>query len=701
MRIRRMNSDRVNGAGVEMKTSAETIDSQFEELPAFCHYNADDMTWRFGNQRIVRTICFMDGGFFSTACSDMAFGREYQQEAVSEGRIVLGSAGEPEMGIDLGRDFEPANPPFTFCDEPDCKGEGVKSLQLHARGVGVNAGLRVDICYDLYPGREPWMSKYYRIDGDGEWRKKLQKPLREIRFDCLTVDTTAGLIPVGVCEQKAETRYSNASVCCGNDTGVLATVEGEPLIRLTEAAGELSISCGMSGIDNTDYLLDARNRRTGKAILVFFDQDERQALWHYQRFLIRRWLKADCRTMPPWYKTWLRQWRDTDVWLEQSQETELISTVAPVRDCGFSGLHYVIGIRVGHGARDYEQGFVHGGAMSEGCRKLMPNGFDVTNPASLPAICREAGLEFGMHLFWPAGKDGHCHDFQAVRDSIPALIRFFKTCGASFCWYEDVHAGTGNLLRQAGWMLMAGAVREAIPGFRFARTWIREVEQQNVAELACPFDAHRQGMLNRKTEADIDDYYSVSHEWRSWAARHWFRPSFIDITMAAVDVMIKEGRGTLDDLDFLLASQAFFSCMHLGGMVEALRPEEQTIVRKWVEWNWKHREILQYSQPLEMERGSNAITGMMHLAPVQRGRIGFIGVWNNDPAVNESVSPVVNFQLYGLEVSNAELIVRDIKREKAVDHEWRDGRLVIPALPVQSRGYRMLELSECADERKA
>lgn len=682
-----------------MNTNIETIDSGSGDAPAFCNFYLDAMTWRFGNQRMARTIRFMEGGFFSTAFSDLVLEREYQQETISEGRIILGAAGEPEVVIDLGRDFEPADPSFTFCDEPAVKGEGVKSLQVHARGTGVNTGLRVDICYDLYPGREPWLSKYFRVQGDGEWRAKLQLPLREIRYERLSVDSSAKLIPAGVCERKADTRYSNAAISLGSNSGVLATVEGEPLIRMGERSGELLISCGMSGVDNVDYLLDARERRTGKSILVFFDHDERQALWHYEQFLIRRWLKADCRTMPPWYKTWLRQWRDTEVWLEQSQETELRSTVAPTKDCGFSGLHYVIGIRAGHGARDYEQGFIHGGEIAEDCLRLMPNGFDVTNSSSLPAICRKNGLEFGVHLFWPAGKDGRCCDLRAVRDSIPELIRFFKMCGASFCWYEDAQAGTGNLLWQTGWMLMADAVREAIPGFRFARTWIREVEQQNVAELACPFDAHRQPMLNRKTESEIDDYYSVSHEWREWAARDWFRPVFIEITMAAVDVMTKDGRGTIDDLDFILSSQAFFSCMHVGGMIETLTPEEQTILRKWVEWNWTHRELLQYSQPLSVDNHTDAVTGLMHLAPDQKGRFGFIGVWNNDPDADEMVSLTVDFELYGLGVPDAGLIVRDIKNEQTVEYEWREGQLVIPALPVQSRGYRILELCECAEER--
>ena len=681
------------------RENQRTLHDLFRGKPPFCTFDLEEMTWRFGNQRIVRTLTFRNSGFFSTGCRDRETGREYQPEPVSQGFISLGSEAGPKTVIDLGRDFRPADPVYTFSKGKDIRGDGVKCLTVHTQGTGPNRGLYIDICYDLYPGNEPWISTWFRVKADGTWQEYLHSPLHEIRFESFPFRDGTDLQPVGVCEKKENRRYSNASIWSGTETGILATVEGSPLIRLTDR-GRCVVSCGMSGAEDAEVLLDARDRCTGKAVLVCFDGNPRQALWHYQLFLIKRWLKADCRTMPPWYKTWFRQWQDTEYWLARSQEEELLPAADAAKNCGFAGLHYVIGIRAGHGARDYEQGFVHGGEKAEECTRLMPHGFSADKPGSLPAKCREAGLEFGMHLFWPVGGNGHCSDMQAVRESVPPLIDFFRSSGARFCWYEDVHAGTGNLLNKTGWGLMADSIRAAIPGFRFARTWVREVEQLNTAECACPFDAERQPMLNRKSEADIGDYYSVSREWREWAISHWYRPSYIDITMASVDVLVRDGRGTPGDLDFFLSSQAFLSCMHVGGMIEKLTPEERHIVRKWAEWNWKHREILQYSQPLDMESELDSTNGIMHLAPVREGRIGFIGIWNDDSAADDRVSLNIDFSVYGLLRPDEHLSVTDMNTGQQLKHTLKGTSLLMGSIDIESRGYRILDLNSYREKGK-
>jgi hypothetical protein len=678
----------------ETVSPAQDARAWFGNHPAFCTFDSESATWLFGNERIQRTLIFKDGGFFSTSCIDQGLEREYQYAPASEGCILIGDGQGEEIAIDLGRDFRPANPAYTFSDRLEIKGGGVKGLTIHAEGTGRNSGLCVDICYDLYPGREPWLSKWFRLHASGPWLTRLNHPLRGIRFDSIPLPQPATLQPVGVCHRDPSVRYANASICRGEGVGLLATVEGSPLICLDEDSQCLEVACGPSGVTDMETWLAARQRATGKAVLVCFDRDPRQALWHYQLFLIHRWLKANCRTMPPWYKTWFRHWEDTEWWLRHSQEAEALAVVNAVKACGFAGLHYVIGVRAGHGARDYEQGFIHGEDKTEECRRLMPHGFDKEVPGSLPAACREADLEFGMHLFWPGGSGGWCGDLQAARDSTPALIRFFKSCDARFCWYEDTQAGVGNLMTQTGWTLIADAVRAAIPGFRFARTWIKEVEQHNTAELACPFDAIRQRMLNIKGEAEIDDYYSVSREWREWAVRHWFRPSFIEITMAAVDVLVKDGRGTLEDLDFFLSSQAFLSCMHLGGMIEKLTPEERAIVSKWVAWNGEHRDMLQYAQPLDMKATLESTTGIMHLAPEREGRLGFIGIWNDDPAAADCVSLTVDFALYGLPLPRKPFLISDAHSGERLNHEWQNGRLVIPSLNIPPRRYRLLDFRE-------
>jgi hypothetical protein len=390
--------------------------------------------------------------------------------------------------------------------------------------------------------------------------------------------------------------------------------------------------------------------------------------------------------MPPYYKAWFRQIKPRSYWLENSHEADLVPAVAVAKACGFQGFHYVI---LGHKGRDYEQLILSDSESNPTIKKLYPHGFDKATPGSIPNLCKDQNLEYGFHAFWPIGENPA--DYHAIANNTPKMIDLFKKSGAEFCWYEDPKAGASNLSSKYGWASMADQIRKEIPGFKFARTWIREVESMNVSEVSCPWDAHGQGYLNSKEIATLDHYYMVNNEWRGWAIANWYRPTYLNITMISSDLQCKDGVGSAADLDFMMASHAFLSPMHVGGMIEKTTVDQREVIKKWVDWNWKNREIIQYSQPLDVDHKVAAIDGIMHLTDTSSDTYGFIGIWNADAAQSDRVTLRINPDLYDISIATETLRIIDIATGATVPFTL-EGETITVTPTLSPRSYRALEL---------
>jgi len=137
----------------------------FDDLPAaFAQYDSLTNTWVFGNSRVQRTVHYdtAQKGLYCSSWKDMLTGLEVANTPSSEGRLVIS-----HQKIDLGANFGLAAPSWEFGDNEEIKGGGVQTVQIHLAGVNANAGIRVSVCYDVYPGNEPWTTKWFKIDAPG------------------------------------------------------------------------------------------------------------------------------------------------------------------------------------------------------------------------------------------------------------------------------------------------------------------------------------------------------------------------------------------------------------------------------------------------------------------------------------------------------------------------------------------------------
>jgi len=638
-------------------------------------FDKSSLMWRIENERICRVIQYdiQRKGFYTTSFLDKRLGREFIKSPSPEGFLKL-QTGEL---IDLGEDFELGG--YAEKERKDIKGGGVYGLVIHALGVGKNKGIRIEINYDIYPGDEPWTTKWFSVQTERELGV-----VEEICLDRLSLKERDFA-------RYAFEPYSTLSVFYSDDLegGIFASVGTYNWkVELEKDKGILEI--GYHPNIDLDKYLKMVGGDTAKICEGVFDGDKERAVWIYELFLIHRWLKANCFSIKPMYEVWFRgEMRDGYSW----DENLLKKLIPIVKECGFK-IFYLIPDRWEF--RDLEPSVF---GLAEGDSRAVeayPNGFSKDNPESLPGACREAGLEFGIHAF---GFNYPPDDFPTVDRYAEALANFVRESGATFLWYED-RAGA-EWWRHA-FKRLSEKVREANPEIAIARTWERLVELHDMAEGAAPWDAEGQPYLNYYKAIWPDQFFLIVNQWREFCVKWWFRPSFLTLTQMACPLFNAwplRNRGlqkvtNMAGLEFMLASTAFTSPMLVAGRIEETSEEERRMIRKWVEWNWENREWLQYNQPLEIvETNLTGVDGIMHLRNLYKGRYGYIGVWNKDRYAKAKISLRIDPRKYMIDMEIERLKVIDWRKGRTIDKWRKEGEtVVIEELEIPPRDFLILEL---------
>ncbi len=652
--------------------------------------HAADNQWVIANERLKRVIRYdpVRKGFFAVSLKDRATGKELLDAPAAEGVFEFGGLQTPERTISLGRDFEPGKSAHVWKANPDVRGGGVWTLSLTAKGVGSNAGFNVTIHYDVYPGREPWMTKWYTIDNktgsDLVWRT--------LTYECLPLANRKSLCAFQfdefstLCLAHDRKQHRGIGVAVGHYEFDTCLDPKEGLVARVRPNVDL------------DEYLKLRGGTTTKSIIEIYSGPPESGTWTHQLFLIHRWIAKTDPTRPgTWYSTY-RGIGGID------PTTDHIKAVAPkVKACGFDGIfsctlfhRYFDRPRLGQTvAPDVKQKW-----LAEYVRQA--------------DICKRHGLSIGLHTY---GGDSYANCCPAQMDEAARVIGdILHKTSAQYLWYEDfgrpysclgkVQTGLEGWQLQKnsdssdrhgtyrddhkfawreGWMRLAPRLQAASPGIVLHRSWISLAEALDTGEITTAKD-----IGDNCTRKSMD-------AWRDFMVRRaaiW--PILANVPGAG---------GTVEGSDYELANSAFIGTMMLAGNVLKIDDSQVSRVRHWIEWNRKNRYFLQYSQPLDGAAGVRLSTtlattkarvgGLMHLAPLRNGSFGFVGLWNTDDRQARQVKLRISPRTYFLSIDPAQpLSIVGLRDGAEYPYEWDEGAIHLLPFEIPAAQWEILELRE-------
>jgi len=131
-------------------------DKSFRGSEAHVYFKEKELTWKIGNDVIERDIQFdKDSGSLRTiAIKTMGGVPKINSVSTTEGEFsVIGSDGQKRGPYRLDKDWayiwqSVATPPHAG-----------RLLTIHLQGVRSNAGLEVEVLYEVYPGNRPYLAK--------------------------------------------------------------------------------------------------------------------------------------------------------------------------------------------------------------------------------------------------------------------------------------------------------------------------------------------------------------------------------------------------------------------------------------------------------------------------------------------------------------------------------------------------------------
>jgi hypothetical protein len=138
------------------------------------------------------------------------------------------------------------------------------------------------------------------------------------------------------------------------------------------------------------------------------------------------------------------------------------------------------------------------------------------------------------------------------------------------------------------------------------------------------------------------------------------RPSFA--LTAIAPARLPGAEKDLNALEYCLTSAAAMVCnLEIHGELDKMTFEERGLVQKWVKWNEENRPWLAFTQPLEFQ--DKSVDGILHLRNALDGRYGYICLWNpGDKAAKVPASFRPADYFVRMNLSKVELIrVRDGK----------------------------------------
>ncbi len=164
------------------------------------------------------------------------------------------------------------------------------------------------------------------------------------------------------------------------------------------------------------------------------------------------------------------------------------------------------------------------------------------------------------------------------------------------------------------------------------------------------------------------------------------RPTF---TLSSIAPCHLSESGNEGLLDYLLSSAAACTCnLEISGRLDQITPAESALVAKWVKWNTENREWLAFSQAVQLSDGNT--DGVLHIRPALQNRFGYLCVWNrSDSAV--STSAAFNAEDTLVKLDNAEFV--NSIDGKIINVKWNGASLTVP-VSMGSHSYQLIEIRQ-------
>ena len=592
--------------------------------------------------------------------------------------LTLQAATHEAHVVDLGRDFAVGK--WSLTDSAAVKGGGVKTLEIEALGTNANAGLNVSICYDIYPGDEPWVTKWFRFSSSKLDTADAPLVLDTVVFDDLVtgagLDTaknkTFGFTNLNMIPAKAD----GANGLMVSNLNYMADIVAKPNeIRLAYHP-----NAGLK-----EYM-QATGHRTTKAFEGFWDGGSWEAgEFQYQVFLIDRHISTTATTTKPVVCLW------PTCGDQGSDATAKVATAM-----GFAGLEPT------------ESSSAWRGRYA--ARDMHVAAYDIDNPKSYAATAVRYGLGPVLNIcdgsfFRRTGVN--LSDMAGAQSIGRYLADLCTRCKAAAFDFED-HPGKQYLLlsgthnrgnhgyADAMWREGVRTLTQEVKAaaaprpFSIGRTWVSLLEVFDVADW---------------TQEDDYDNYGWADGWFGvYMAKIPLQPNFVtDIPSPAFvvnrpELPCRSGKAARDaaDLDYTASRQANMGIMWAftgGRSMTLVTPEEIAVQKKWTSWHNENAQLLEYTQQLEVsDRMPKNVFGFMHLRNRCAGKYGFVCWWNQSGSPVQ-VAPKIDLKKWMLQMDLNRLKVKSARTGNPVAFSVQDGAIQLEPVKTPLWSYEVLELS--------
>lgn len=220
------------------------------------------------------------------------------------------------------------------------------------------------------------------------------------------------------------------------------------------------------------------------------------------------------------------------------------------------------------------------------------------------------------------------------------------------------------------------------------------------------------GALADSQPGDVQAVYRAADATRdALDALEWTRPAF---TLAALAPCRAPAGSDLAALQYALTSACASACgVQLEGSLDGMTPQEQSVVRKWIDWNRANRPWLAYGQPLDVGgepanghtddelstrvapagravHNASPVDVILHLRPALQGRYGYACLWNRS---DRSAPTDVAFRpdAYFVHMAGAvEIVSAGDRSHRTVSLDR--GRLSLGRVTLPPHGWAILEI---------
>jgi hypothetical protein len=205
-----------------------------------------------------------------------------------------------------------------------------------------------------------------------------------------------------------------------------------------------------------------------------------------------------------------------------------------------------------------------------------------------------------------------------------------------------------------------------------------------------------------KRQADAGWWYKNADIYRTTLYDlTWTRPPF---TIAwETPCHIPTTTPDLNALEYHFTSIGAYICnVELHGKLDQMTADERALMKKWVQWNTDNRPWLAYTQPLSSlgrpadprnAASTPHIDGVLHLRNALKGRYGYVCLWNPADAGN-SAEVAFNPANYYVRLNTGSLEVVRLKDGKPIPFTVKDGSVVLDKVAMGPRSWEIYELRE-------